>query len=209
MENLTVPASPLIEHKLTLLRDKSTPSAAFRRTLEEIAFLLTAELSTHFSLAECTVETPLEAVAARQLAEEITLVPIMRAGMGMADAMLRLIPEAHVAHIGLARNEEIKEPEEYYFKAHSDIANSHVVLIDPMLATGGSAVAALDKLKERGVKKITFTCLIAAPEGVSRLTAAHPDVQIIAAALDRELDGNAYIRPGLGDAGDRIYGTER
>jgi uracil phosphoribosyltransferase len=208
MNTIKTLTHPLITHKLALLRNKQTSSSKFRSTLNELSALMCYELTRDLATVSSKVETPLEQTSEQVLARPITLMPIMRAGMGMSDAVHKIIPEARIGHIGLFRNEETKLPEEYYFNAPSDIEASDVILIDPMLATGGSANFALDKLKERGISAIRFMCLIAAPEGIAAVVAKHPDVHIYTAAIDRELDKNAYIRPGLGDAGDRIFGTE-
>ena len=200
---------PLIQHKISRLRDKDTSYKDFRELLEEIAMLMGFEALSDLPTEMVEVETPIEkcmtpVIAGRKLA----VVPILRAGLGMVEGILDLVPTAKVGHIGLYRDEVTHEPHEYYCKLPHPIEERTIVVTDPMLATGGSAVAAVDFIKERGGKKIKFLCIIAAPEGLERLSAAHPDVQIYVGHLDRELNENAYICPGLGDAGDRIFGTK-
>lgn len=207
MKNLYIIEHPLIQHKLNFIRREDTAPLHFRQLLHEVSLLMTAEFSKSFRSKEQVVQTPLEETKTQVLDKAVTLIPIMRAGMGMADSILSIIPTAHVAHIGLYRDEQTKEPVEYYFNCQDGIENSYSVLIDPMLATGGSASAAANLLKKRNIKNIRFVCLIAAPEGVERFHKDHPEIDIYTAALDSHLDENAYIRPGLGDAGDRIYNT--
>ena len=208
MPGLTIARHPLIQHKLTLLRDRDTPTKIFKELVDEIAMLMAYEATADLPLEPCDVTTPLErTVGARVAGKKLVLVPILRAGLGMVDGILRLIPSARVGHIGLYRDHETLEPVDYYFKVPADAAEREFILLDPMLATGGSAVAAITRLKHAGATRIRFLCLVAAPAGVSRVHAAHPDVPIIAAALDRELNANGYILPGLGDAGDRLFGT--
>jgi uracil phosphoribosyltransferase len=206
--NLRIFDHPLIQRKLTVARDKRTPGPEFRRLINEIAGLMTFEASRHFQTEAIEIETPLERTAGVRLSQPVTLVPILRAGIGMTDGMLMVMPEARIGHVGVYRDESTLEPVSYYAKLPGDIAASHVLLVDPMLATGGSAVYAADLLRQRGCGDIRLLCLVAAPEGVERMLKAHPEVIVYAAALDRGLDERGYIRPGLGDAGDRIFGTQ-
>ncbi|MGL4392472.1 MAG: uracil phosphoribosyltransferase [Fusobacteriaceae bacterium] len=200
---------PLIQHKLTILRDKSTDTKAFRETLNEIAKLMTYEATKNLKLVEVEVETPLQMTRGFSLQDKaVGIVPILRAGLGMVDGVLSLIPTAKVGHIGVYRNEETLEPVYYYCKLPDDIIERKVILLDPMLATGGSAIYAVDYLKERGVKDIIFMCLVAAPEGISKMLKKHPNVDIYVAKIDQGLNENGYIYPGLGDCGDRIFGTK-
>jgi len=205
---LTIIKHPLIQTKLTMLRDVHTKNYLFRTLLSEIASLMVYEIFRDFETLKTEVETPLEKTTGHQLAKEITLVPILRAGLGMIDGIHNLIPRSRVGHIGLYRDKNTLEAVEYYTKLPPNITTTKVIVIDPMLATGGSASSALKYIKDKGVTDISFVCLVAAPEGVRRLTTEHPDLPIFTAALDRELNEHAYILPGLGDAGDRIYGTE-
>jgi uracil phosphoribosyltransferase len=206
--SLSIIRHPLIQHKLTMLRDKDTPTKIFKELVDEIAMLMAYEATLELGLAPIDVETPLErTVGARITGKKLTLVPILRAGLGMVEGILRLIPAARVGHIGLYRDHETLEPVDYYFKVPGDAPEREFFVLDPMLATGGSAVAAVSALKRAGAERIRFLCLVAAPEGVRRLSKAHPDVTIYAAALDRELNSVGYILPGLGDAGDRLFGT--
>ena len=200
---------PLIQHKISLLRDRNTGTKEFRDLVSEIAMLLCYEATRDLPTEEVEVETPVALARTKVLAgRKLALVPILRAGLGMVDGMLNLIPAAKVGHIGMYRNEETLEPVEYYCKLPSDINEREVFVLDPMLATGGSAIAAIDFIKKRGATNIKFMCLIAAPEGIEALHTAHPDVDIYIAAKDECLNENAYILPGLGDAGDRLYGTK-
>jgi uracil phosphoribosyltransferase len=192
---------------LSVLRDESTPFEAFRDSLRRISPILAYETLRDLAEEETVVQTPLESAVGHRLKKDVILVPILRAGLGMTDGFLQLLPGARVGHLGMYRDPESHDPVSYYDRMPEGLGVSRVVVIDPMLATGGSAVGALDYLKGKGATELSFCCLVAAPEGVGRLRVAHPDVPIVAAALDRELDSNAYIRPGLGDAGDRIYGT--
>ena len=206
--NLTVVDHPLIQHKLTVLRRRDTSKKKFKELVDEIAMLMAYEVTKDLPTAEIEVDTPLETAVCRVLSgKKLVVVPILRAGLGMVDGVLRLMPGARVGHIGLYRDEETLEPVHYFFKIPSDVPQRGFVVLDPMLATGGSASAAVTALKERGAGMVRFMCLVAAPEGVRRMQEEHPDVRIITAALDRELDANGYIRPGLGDAGDRLFGT--
>jgi uracil phosphoribosyltransferase len=205
---LTIVDHPLVAHKLSLMRDRSTSKKSFAELLDEISTLMAYEATRDIPLELCEVETPLERTTQRRIAgKKLTLVPILRAGLGMVDGVLRLVPSARVGHIGLFRDHETLQPVEYFFKIPTDADQRDFLLLDPMLATGGSAVAAVDALKRRGAARVRFMCLVAAPEGVERLSSSHPDVPIYTAALDRQLDANGYIRPGLGDAGDRLFGT--
>ena len=205
---LTVVQHPLVRHKVTLLRDKNTPKKIFKELVDEIAMLMAYEATADLALEPVPVETPLEATRGERIAgKKLTLVPILRAGLGMIDGILRLVPSARVGHIGLYRDHETLEPVDYYFKIPADAAERDFLVLDPMLATGGSAVAAITSLKRAGAQRIRFLCLVAAPAGVARVHEVHPDVPIICAALDRELNESGYILPGLGDAGDRLFGT--
>ena len=198
---------PLIQHKLSIVRDRATGPADFRRLLNEIAGLMTYEVSRRFDTRPVRVATPLEETECRQLSRPVTLVPILRAGLSMTDGVLQLFPEARVGHIGIRRDESTRRPVFYYANLPHDVRDGYAIVIDPMLATGGSACAAIRYVKDAGCRDIQMICLVAAPAGVQRVHDEHPDVMIHCAALDRELDGNAYIRPGLGDAGDRVFGT--
>jgi uracil phosphoribosyltransferase len=206
---LTVIEHPLIKHKLSFLRDRTTPTKLFKELVDELAMLMAFEATRDLPLEPVTIETPLESTKSFRLAgAEPVLVPILRAGLGMVDGIRALIPSARVGHIGLYRDHDTLEPVEYYFKVPPDIANRDVFVLDPMLATGGSAADAITQLKKAGARRLRFMCLVAAPEGVQRLHEAHPDVPIFAASLDRELNDVGYILPGLGDAGDRLFGTK-
>jgi uracil phosphoribosyltransferase len=208
-QNLTVVDHPLVQHKLSFMRDKSTPSAHFRQLLGEIAQLLAYEATRDLPLEMRDVETPLQMMSSPYLSgKKLALVSILRAGNGMLDSLLHLIPSARVGFVGLYRDEATLMPVQYYFKVPEDIANRDVLVVDPMLATGNSSVAAIDLLKEAGATRIRFLCLLAAPEGVARMAEAHPDVHIITASLDESLNEQGYIVPGLGDAGDRMFGTK-
>ena len=207
--SVTVVTHPLVQHKLTLLRRKETPTADFRQLAREISLLMAYEVTRDLSLEQIAIDTPLEPMEAPFLSgKKLCFVPILRAGTGILDGMLDLVPSARVGHIGLYRDPETLIPVEYYLKLPEDLAERLVILVDPMLATGHSAVAALTRLREAGATQLRFVCLLAAPEGVAAVQAEHPDVPIFAAAIDRELDEHGYIRPGLGDAGDRLYGTK-
>jgi uracil phosphoribosyltransferase len=205
---LTIIRHPLVQHKLTILRDKETPTKIFKELVDEIAMLMAYEATIDLSLEPVAIEGPLEATTGWFIGgKKLTLVPILRAGLGMVEGILRLIPAARVGHIGLYRDHDTLQPVDYYFKVPGDISERDFFILDPMLATGGSAVAAVGSLKKAGATRIRFLCLVAAPEGVRRLSDAHPDVQIYCVALDRELNAQGYILPGLGDAGDRLFGT--
>jgi uracil phosphoribosyltransferase len=209
MSNVVVMDHPLIQHKLGIMRRKNTSTKEFRDLVSEVAMLICYEATRKLPLADIEIETPLVKTTAKEIAgKKLCIVPILRAGLHMADGILNLIPNAKVGHIGLYRNESTLEPVEYFCKLPSDASEREIFVVDPMLATGGSAVAAIDMLKKRGITKIHFLCLIAAPEGVKRLTESHPDVDVYIGNLDERLNENGYILPGLGDAGDRIYGTK-
>ncbi|PWM26255.1 MAG: uracil phosphoribosyltransferase [Oscillospiraceae bacterium] len=200
---------PLIQHKLTLIRDKNTPSKEFRELVSEIAMLMCYEATRDLPLKEIEIETPMTVTKAKVISgRKLAFVPILRAGLGMCEGMLALVPAAKVGHIGMYRDPVTHTPHEYYCKLPADIEERDVILLDPMLATGGSAIDAVNALKKRSPRSIKFVCIIAAPEGIEALQAAHPDVQIYAAAQDERLNENKYILPGLGDAGDRIFGTK-
>jgi uracil phosphoribosyltransferase len=200
---------PLVQHKLTLMRDKERSTKSFRQLMNEIGILLCYEVTRDLPLAFTEIETPLEKMKAPVIAgKKLVFAPILRAGTAFLDGMLELVPSARVAHIGLYRDPKTLAAVEYYFKAPPDIADRLVVVLDPMLATANSATAAIDRLKERGAKDLRFVCLLAAPEGVAKLKAEHPDVTIFTAAIDNHLNDHGYIVPGLGDAGDRMYGTK-
>jgi len=208
MSQVTLLDHPLLRHKLTLLRDKSTSTAQFRQVAREISLLMAYEVTRDLKLEPIDIETPLELMHTEHLAgKKLCIVSILRAGNGILEGMLDLLPSARVGHIGLYRDHATLQPVEYYLKLPSDVADRLVILVDPMLATGHSAATAAQRLKQAGVKMLKFVCLLAAPEGIATFTEAHPDVPVFTGAIDRELDGNGYIRPGLGDAGDRFYGT--
>lgn len=209
MEGVFVVKHPLVQHKLTLMRDKTRSTKGFRQLLNEIGMLLCYEVTRDLPLESVEIETPLTTMTAPVIAgKKLVFAPILRAGVAFLDGMLSLVPAARVAHIGLYRDPETLTAVEYYFKAPSDLDERLVIVMDPMLATANSAIAAIDRLKERGAKDIRFVCLLAAPEGVAKLRAAHPDVAIWTAAIDDHLNDHGYIVPGLGDAGDRMYGTK-
>ena len=209
MANVYVLDHPLIQHKLAILRSKDTPVKEFRELVGEIAGLMCYEATRNLPTKEVSVETPITTATCRMLAgKKMAIVPILRAGLGMVDSMVNLIPSAKIGHIGLYRDPETHTPVEYYCKLPDDIGNRQVFVVDPMLATGGSAIAAIDFLKQHGCKQIIMMNIIGCPEGVKAVTAAHPDVDIYLAAMDEKLNANAYIVPGLGDAGDRIFGTK-
>ena len=200
---------PLIQHKLTIMRRKNTPSKDFRQLLDEISMLMGYELTRDLPLEDVEIETPLCRATFKRIAgKKLAIVPILRAGLGMVDGLLRLVPVARVGHIGLYRDPDSHEPVEYYCKMPPDIEQRTVIIVDPMLATGGSAADAITMVKAKGARSIRLMCLVAAPEGVKRVQEAHPDVDIYCAALDECLNDHAYIIPGLGDAGDRIFGTK-
>jgi uracil phosphoribosyltransferase len=209
MSNVNVVEHPLVQHKLTLMRDKTVSTKGFRQLMNEIGMLLCYEVTRSLPLELVEIETPLAKTMKPTIAgKKLVFAPILRAGMGFLEGMLNLVPSARVAHIGLYRDPKTLEAVEYYFKAPTDIADRLVIVMDPMLATANSAVAAISRLKDRGVKDLRFVCLLAAPEGIKHLTEAHPDVEIWTAAIDERLNDHGYIVPGLGDAGDRMFGTK-
>lgn len=206
--DLTVVDHPLIRHKLSYLRARTTPKKEFKELVDEIAMLMAFEATRDLPTEEVEITTPIETTTAHRIrGKKLVLVPILRAGLGMVDGVLSLMPGARVGHVGLYRDEDTLQPVEYYFKIPPGAADRDFLVLDPMLATGGSASAAVDGLKRRGATSIRFLCLVAAPEGVERMGRDHPDVPVLTAALDRALDENGYIMPGLGDAGDRLFGT--
>lgn len=209
MSRVMVMDHPLIQHKIGIIRRTETGSKEFREMIGEIAMLMCYEATRDLKLVDVDIETPICEMTAKELAgKKLAVVPILRAGLGMVDGMLTMIPAAKVGHIGLYRDPETLEPVEYYCKLPADSSEREVFVVDPMLATGGSSVAAIQMLKDKGVKRIRFMCIIAAPEGVKRMQATHPDVDIYIGALDKCLNDHGYIVPGLGDAGDRIFGTK-
>jgi uracil phosphoribosyltransferase len=209
LPNLTVIDHPLIRHKLHLLRDRRTPKKLFRELVDEISMLMAYEVTRDLAVEEVDVPTPLERTRGHKIAgKKLVIVPVLRAGLGMVEGVLRLIPSARVGHVGMSRDEESLQPVEYYFKVPAQSEVRRFIIVDPMLATGGSAAAAIQGLKARGAERITLMCLVAAPEGVEALNEAHPDVPVFTAALDRQLNDHGYILPGLGDAGDRLFGTK-
>ena len=209
MDHLTVVTHPLVQHKLTIMRDRDTPTAVFRQLLREISQLLAYEVTRELPMETRRVETPIEAMDAPTLAgRKLALVSILRAGNGLLDGILELVPSARVGFVGLYRDEATLEPVEYYFKVPDHLGERLVIAVDPMLATGNSSAAAIDKLKAAGASDIRFLCLLAAPEGIARMKDAHPDVPIVTAAVDSKLNEKGYIVPGLGDAGDRMFGTK-
>jgi uracil phosphoribosyltransferase len=208
-EHLTVVNHPLVQHKLTIMRDKETPTAVFRQLLREISQLLAYEVTRGLPMTTKRIETPMQAMDAPTLdGKKLALISILRAGNGLLDGVLELIPSARVGFVGLYRDEETLQPVQYYFKVPEGLDDRLVIAVDPMLATGNSSAAAIDLLKEAGATNILFLCLLASPEGVARMKEAHPDVPIVTAALDESLNDKGYIIPGLGDAGDRMFGTK-
>jgi uracil phosphoribosyltransferase len=206
---VTVVDHPLVQHKLTIMRNKETSTAGFRRLLREISLLLGYEVTRDLQLTTTTIETPLETMEAPTIeGKKLVFASVLRAGNGLLEGLLDLVPAARVAHIGLYRDHDTLEAVEYFFKAPSDLGDRLVIVVDPMLATANSAIAAIDKLKSRGATNLRYLCLLAAPEGIERFTKAHPDVPVFTAAIDRHLNDKGYIVPGLGDAGDRMYGTK-
>jgi uracil phosphoribosyltransferase len=206
-QRLTVVDHPVLADRLTVMRDRSTGHGAFRQALFEASAILAVDAARGLPVTEVEVETPLERTTGSRLPTEIAIVPVLRAGLGMVDAFLRLLPGARVGHVGVYRDEQGHRPIDYYERLPPGLADAHVFVVDPMLATGGSAVHALDRLKAAGARELDLVCLVVAPEGLAAVEAAHSDVRIWTAAVDRELDAKAYIRPGLGDAGDRVFGT--
>jgi len=208
MKNLIIIDHPLIKRDLSILREKDTNNHLFRTTLRRISSIMAFEVTHDLALKRRTVQTPLERTIGYTLADQIVIVPVLRAGLGLVDGFLDFLPEAKVGHLGIYRNEETLEPVDYYSKIPRSLRNSLVMLLDPMLATGGSGSAAITFLKRKGAKRIRFVSLLAAPEGVRKVSSTHPDVPIFSTVLDRQLNNHGYILPGLGDAGDRIFGTE-
>ena len=208
-DGVTVVDHVLLRRLVSILRDRETPHGEFRQTLDEAAMILAYEAMRSLRVQDHEVQTPLEPAAGVRLADQVVIVAILRAGLGMVDGFLRLVPDARVGHLGMYRDEEALRPVGYYENVPPGVEDAEVFVVDPMLATGGSATQAIARLKRAGARRLTFVCLVAAPEGVGALREAHPEVPIYTAALDRELDENGYIRPGLGDAGDRIFGTDR
>lgn len=206
-EGLSVVNHPVLDDRLAVLRDAATPHGVFRLALHEASAILAIEATRDLPTVERTIETPLESAGARRLEAPIIIVPVLRAGLGMVEGFLRLLADARVGHLGLQRDEDTLEPTGYFERLPPGMGEAYVFLLDPMLATGGSAVAALDRLKANGARRLRLICLVAAPEGVEAVREVHPDVPIWTAALDRQLDEHGYIRPGLGDAGDRVFGT--
>jgi uracil phosphoribosyltransferase len=209
MEGVTVVDHVLLRRLLSILRDKDTPHRVFRETMTDAALILGYEAMRGLRGADVEIETPLERTPGVKLADEVFVIAILRAGLGLVDGFLRLVPEARVGHLGMYRDEEALRPVGYYENIPAGVEDAEVFVVDPMLATGGSGVQAIARMKRAGARRIHFVCLVAAPEGVAALREAHPDVSIVTAAIDRELDETGYIRPGLGDAGDRIFGTDR
>ncbi|SMH34284.1 uracil phosphoribosyltransferase [Mesorhizobium australicum] len=207
--SVTVVNHPLVQHKLTIMRNKETSTAGFRRLLREISLLLGYEVTRDLELTTTRIETPLQPMDAPTLeGKKLVFASVLRAGNGLLEGLLDLVPAARVAHVGLYRDHETLEAVEYFFKAPSDLGDRLVIVVDPMLATANSAIAAIDKLKSRGATNLRYLCLLAAPEGIERFTKAHPDVPVFTAAIDEKLNEKGYIVPGLGDAGDRMYGTK-
>jgi uracil phosphoribosyltransferase len=206
-QRLVVVDHPVLADRLTVMRDRNTGHGEFRQALFEASAILAVEAARDLPVSAVEVQTPLESAAGSRLPSEITIVPVLRAGLGMVDGFLRLLPGARVGHVGVYRDEEEHRPVDYYERLPPGLADSHVFVVDPMLATGGSAVHALDRLRAAGAQRLALVCLVVAPEGLAAVEEHHPDVPIWTAAVDRELDENAYIRPGLGDAGDRVFGT--
>lgn len=208
MGKVTILNHPLIDHKMAIIRDKNTNTKSFRENVNEIGGLITFEITRDLPLKEVDIETPIEATICRQLAKDVVIVPILRAGLGMVDGIQMIIPTAKVGHVGMYRDEETLEPHEYYAKFPNEIVDGTVLVVDPMLATGGSASAAITAVKKRGAKDIRFVGLVGCPEGVERLNRDHPDIDIYLAAMDEKLNEVGYIVPGLGDCGDRLFGTK-
>ena len=209
MKGVTVVDHPLVQHKLTIMRKKETSTAGFRRLLREISLLLGYEVTRNLELTTTTIETPIETMEAPTLeGKKLVFASVLRAGNGLLEGLLDLVPAARVAHIGIYRDHETLQPVEYYFKAPAELDNRLIIVVDPMLATANSSIAAIDQLKKRGANNLRFLCLLAAPEGVAKFTKAHPDVPVFTAAIDERLNEHGYIIPGLGDAGDRMYGTK-
>lgn len=208
MAKVTILNHPLIDHKMSIIRDKNTNTKSFRENVNEIGGLITFEITRDLPLKEVEIETPIQMTTCRQLSKDVIIVPILRAGLGMVDGIQMIIPTAKVGHVGMYRDEETLEPHEYYAKFPNEIVDGFVLVVDPMLATGGSASAAISAVKKRGAKDIRFVALVGCPEGVNRLMKDHPDVDIYLAAMDEQLNDVGYIVPGLGDCGDRLFGTK-
>ena len=209
MQGVTVVDHPLVQHKLTIMRSKETSTAGFRRLLREISLLLGYEVTRNLELTTKTIETPLTTMEAPTLeGKKLVFASVLRAGNGLLEGLLDLVPAARVAHIGIYRDHETLQPVEYYFKAPAELDNRLIIVVDPMLATANSSIAAVQRLKDLGANNLRFLCLLAAPEGIAKFTAAHPDVPVFTAAIDSHLNEHGYIVPGLGDAGDRMYGTK-
>jgi uracil phosphoribosyltransferase len=206
-QTLIVVEHPVLADRLSVMRSRDTPHGEFRQALYEAAAIMAVEVARELPVKEVGIETPLESTRGQRLRDEVAVVPVLRAGLGMVEGFLRLLPDARVGHVGIYRDEEEHVPIDYYERLPRGLPNARVYVLDPMLATGGSAVTALNHLKRAGATQLDLVCLVAAPEGLAALEQAHPDVRIWTAAVDRELDENAYIRPGLGDAGDRVFGT--
>jgi uracil phosphoribosyltransferase len=206
-QRVNVVQHPVLADRLSVLRDRATSHGAFRQALYEAAAILAVEVARELPVREVEVQTPLETTHGLRLRDEVTVVPVLRAGLGMVEGFLRLLPDARVGHLGIQRNESDHEPIDYFERLPPNLPEARVFVLDPMLATGGSAVRALDHLKRAGAQRLELVCLVAAPEGLAALEAEHPAVVVWTAAVDRQLDENAYIRPGLGDAGDRVFGT--
>jgi uracil phosphoribosyltransferase len=204
---LTVVEHPVLADRLSVLRDRDTSHGTFRQALFEASAIMAVEVARTLPLKEVSIETPLETTTGQRLRDEVAVVPVLRAGLGMVEGFLRLLPDARVGHVGIYRDEQDHVPVDYYERLPPGLPDAHVYVLDPMLATGGSAVHALNHLKGAGAKQLELVCLVSSPQGIEAVTTAHPDVPIWTAAVDRELDANAYIRPGLGDAGDRVFGT--
>ncbi len=207
MENVEVIEHPILKRDLSVLRDEGTPYGVFRSAIRDVSSILAYEVLRSLKIRTVQVRTPLESTDGWVVDEDVIVVPILRAGLGMIDGFVRFLPEARIGHLGMYRDEKTHEPVDYYSNIPSGIEKAHVIVVDPMLATGGSAAGAIRHLKELGASKITLVTLVSAPEGIAFVHAGHPEVRIVTAVVDRELDENAYIRPGLGDAGDRIFGT--
>jgi len=207
MEGVHIIEHPILKRDLTILRSADTPHGIFRRTMSDVSTILAYEALRHVGVRQISIETPLESTEGYELARDVMVIPILRAGLGMIDGFVRFLPEARIGHLGMYRDESTHEPVDYYSNVPDGIESALVMVVDPMLATGGSATGALAHLKKLGATHFCFVCLVAAPEGIELLQREHPGIPIVTAAVDRELDDNKYIRPGLGDAGDRIFGT--
>ncbi|MGH2921683.1 MAG: uracil phosphoribosyltransferase [Gaiellaceae bacterium] len=208
-QGVTVVTHPLVQHKLSYLRDKKTPTVHFRKLINEVTLLLTYEATKEFPTEDVEIETPLEKTTVQKISgKKVAVCPVLRAGVGMLDGVLSLVSSARVGFIGMYRDEETLQPVEYFVKLPGDLAERDAIVLDPMLATGRSSAAAVTIVKEAGARSVLLVCLVAAPEGIEHMRAEHPDVEIVCAAIDRGLDGNGFIVPGLGDAGDRLYGTK-